>query len=417
MAGVVLLLPWTVAAQAEIVAAVQVHGNTLTSTEEIVRIAGVKVGEPFSDKLLADAEARLDAALELDSVDVLKRYASISDLTQVLVVIQVDEGPVRIDIPDLDSPVPAGKSPPVAVRRSRVNVMFVPILAGEDGYGFTYGAQFAISGHRNTRRRVVIPLSWGGDKRAAAEFQQEFASRLAPRVRSGVLIQRRTHPFFDLPADRRRIWGRAEWQLRREVRAGTEVAWQSSRLAGDTHDGPSFGGDIVFDTRIDPVLPHNAVLVRTAIEQLRFDRSPTAVRSEIDANAYIGVPRGAVLALRVLSIGASRSLPAYHKAILGGSSNLRGFRAGHAVGDSLVSGTAELRIPATSPVRMARFGYSVFMDVAAACDKGERFRDQRLHRGIGAGIWAAAPLFHLNFAVARGIASGTRAHFSAGLTF
>lgn len=412
-----LLLPSTLSAQPEVIAAIQVHGNTLTPSDEIVRIAGVKIGEPFSETLLSDAEARLDAALDLDAVEVLKRYASLSDLTQVLVVIQVDEGPVRIDIPDLDAPGPAGKGPPVAVRRSRVNVMFVPILTGEDGYGFTYGAQIALSGHRHPRRRVVIPLSWGGDKRAAAEFQQEFGSRLAPRLRSGAMIQRRKHPFFDLPGDRRRIWGRAEWQLRRELRAATEIAWQSARLAGDTHEGPSLGGDLVFDTRIDPVLPYNAVLVRAAIEQLRFDRRPTTVRSEIDANAYIGGPRGTVLALRVLHIGASRPLPAYYKAILGGSSNLRGFRAGHAVGDSLVAGAAELRIPATSPVRMARFGYSLFMDVAAAYDKDVRFRDEKLNRGIGAGIWAAAPLFHFNLAVARGQGAGTRAHVSVGLTF
>ena len=126
---------------------------------------------------------------------------------------------------------------------------------------------------------------------------------------------------------------------------------------------------------------------------------------------------GAVLELRALHTGSSRSLPAFYKAILGGSSNLRGFRAGYAVGDSLAAGGAELRFPVTSPLSPVRFGYSAFMDVAAAYDKGERLRDQRLGRGLGAGVWAAAPLFRFSFAVARGLGSGTRAHISAGLTF
>jgi hypothetical protein len=412
-----LLLPSSLAAQPEVVAAVQVHGNTLTPTEDIIRIAGVKVGEPFSEKLMADAEARLEAALELDAVDVLKRYASLTDLTQILIVIHIDEGPVRIDLPDIDVPGSVAKGPPVAVKRSRLNVMFVPILAGEDGYGFTYGVQLAVAGHRSPRRRLVLPLSWGGDKRAAAEFQQEFASTFAPRVRSGAMIQRRTHPFFDLPGDRKRVWGRADWRLRREVHAGTELGWESTRLAGEKHEVPTVGGDVVLDTRIDPVLPHNAVLVRAAVERLRFDRSRTAIRTEMDANAYVGVPRGAIVAVRVLRKDASRPLPAYYKAILGGTSNLRGFRAGHAVGDTLVAATAELRIPATSPIRTARFGYSAFVDVAAAYDRGQRLRDQTLNRGIGAGVWATAPLFHFNLAVARGLGSGTRAHVSAGLTF
>ena len=67
--------------------------------------------------------------------------------------------------------------------------MFVPILDAEDGYGFTYGAQFAFAGRRATRRRVVVPASWGGDKRIGAEYQQEFRSRFAPRLRTGAFLQ------------------------------------------------------------------------------------------------------------------------------------------------------------------------------------------------------------------------------------
>ena len=414
-----LLVPAPLSAQPEVVVSIQVHGNTLTPSEEIIRVSGLVVGDPFSDKLLADAEARLRAAIELDSVDVLKRYASMTDPTKILVVIQVDEGPVRVDIPDVPAEPPVGTPPrprPAVVRRSRLNLMVVPILTGQDGYGFSYGAQFAISGHGSSRRRLVVPVSWGGDKRAAVEYQQEFQRRFSPRLRSGVMVQRRTHPFFDEDADRTRVWGRAEWPLRRWVHTGTELAWQSSTLVGEHVEAKSVGADVVFDTRVDPVMPYNAIYLRAAAEALRFPTA-SAVRTQVDANGYLGLVGGAVLALRVLREDFSRPAPAYYKSILGGSENLRGFRAGYAIGDTLVAGSAELRIPLTSPLRSARLGASAFIDAGTTYDDGARFRDQKLQQGIGGGMWVTAPLFRLSLMVARGIGEGTRVHFAVGLTF
>ena len=421
VASAFLLLSSPLAAQQEVVTAIQVHGNTLTSTEDIIRAAGISVGDEVSDTYLSEAEARLGSALKFESVEVLKRFASISDLTRVLILIQVDEGPVRLEMPDIDLPGPDVAGPqvqrPKVVRRSRFGVMFVPILSAEDGYGFTYGAQFAFSGHRSAQRRVVVPASWGGDKRIGVEYQQEFSPRFAPRLRTGAFLQRRTHPFYEDEADRTRVWGRTEWPIVRDVRAGGEVAWQSSSLAGQDVEARSIGADVIVDTRVDPLMPHNAIFVRSAVERLYFGSADTAVRSEIDANGYVGLYRGMVVALRAVREDFSRPAPAFYKSILGGSRNLRGFRAGHAVGDTLVAGSVELRIPTTSPLRMARFGYSIFMDAGTTYDNGQRFADQKLERGVGAGIWATAPLFRFSVAVARGIGSGTRVHVGAGLTF
>ncbi len=164
-------------------------------------------------------------------------------------------------------------------------------------------------------------------------------------------------------------------------------------------------------------MPHNAIFVRSAVERLFFSPTGTAVRTEIDANGYVGLYRGMVLALRAVREDFSQPAPAFYKSVLGGSRNLRGFRAGYAVGDTLVAGSIELRIPTTSPLRMARFGYSVFMDAGTTYDQGERFGDQKLEKGVGAGIWATAPLFRIGLSVARGLGSGTRVHIAAGLTF
>ena len=411
-----LLISSAASAQQPVIAAIRVQGNTLTPDDEIVRLSGLTEGAPFTDELLASASERLRAAKRFDHVDVFKRYAAIADATQVLVLIRVDEGPVRV----VPGALP-GQAPHVA-RRRKLNVMFVPILDAEDGYGVTYGAQFAVSASSSTTSRVIFPLSWGGDKRAGAEFQKEFASPFAPRVTAGAFVQRRTHPFFHRDADRKRVWGRTEWKLLPELRAGTEVAVQRASLLDRSDRTRSLGADVVVDTRRDPVLPRNAVYARAAVERLMFAAGlkpgPTAlIRTELETEGYLGLYHGSVLMLRALREDQSRAAPPYFKSILGGSSNLRGFRAGTAVGDTLAAGSAELRIPLTSPLRIAKFGTSVFVDVGTTYDKGQRFSDQRLKRGVGAGVWASAALFRISLMVAHGIGSGTRVHFSAGLTF
>ncbi len=421
------------AAQQEVIAAIQVHGNTITPSEEIVSASELKEGSPFSESVRAAAETRLRSSRRFYQVDVLKRYASISDPTQITVLIQVDDGPVRINppVPGGPSGVPSSGRVPLGVRRGPLHVMFAPILNAEDGYGFTYGARFSLAGHRDATRRVIVPLSWGGDKRAGVEFQKEFSGRIAPDLRTGAMIQRRTHPFFalrqssgrpeqesrgDANADRRRIWARADWALSRRIRAGSEVAWQRSTLVGELEEARSVGADLVFDTRIDPLMPHNAIYARAAVERLRF-KARSAVRTDLEANGYIGLYRGIVLALRAVREDMSEPAPAFYKSLLGGSSNLRGFSAGYSVGDTLTAGSAEIRIPISSPLRVARFGTSVFMDAGTTYDKGQRFRDQTLKRGIGGGVWATAPLFRISLMVARGLGSGTRVHFGAGVTF
>jgi outer membrane protein assembly factor BamA len=274
----------------------------------------------------------------------------------------------------------------------------------------------AISGHRNIRQRVVIPASWGGDKRVGAEFQKEFSRRAIPDLRTGGFIQRRTHPFFESDADRKRVWGRADWALTRNVRAGTELAWQTSTLEGDRQEARSVSADLVLDTRIDPLMPLNAVYARAAVERLRFV-TRSAVRTDMEANGYIGLYRGMVLALRVVREDMSEPAPVFYKSLLGGAGNLRGFAAGDSIGDTLTAGSAELRIPLTSALRVARIGTSIFMDAGTTYDKGQRLKDQKLKRGIGGGVWLTAPLFRVSFMVARGLGSGTRVHFGAGLTF
>ena len=76
----------------ETVAEIRVHGNVLTPDAEIRRLAGIDVGAIFTPDTAAEVTRRLETTHRFESVEVLKRYASIADPTQVLLVVIVDEG-------------------------------------------------------------------------------------------------------------------------------------------------------------------------------------------------------------------------------------------------------------------------------------------------------------------------------------
>jgi outer membrane protein assembly factor BamA len=397
-------------AQQAIVASIQVHGNTLTPDDAVITASGLTPGQPYSDSLLDCTAQRLTATKRFQHVDVLKRYASITDPTQIVVLIQVDEGPVHI----VPGAVP-GQAPHVA-RRAGLSVMYLPLLDAEDGYGLTYGVQVALTGNSADGNRLAFPLSWGGNKRAGAEFQRDFASRRAPRLRAGAMVQRRTHPFYLSDADRVRTWIRGEWRVGRPFYIGATTAWQKAELLQRIDRTFSTAADLVVDTRIEPMLPGNAVYLRAQVERLSLEQRPV-VRTELEANAYVGVYRGSVIVLRAAWDDASRAVPPFFKSVLGGADSLRGFRAGTAVGDTMAVASAELRIPLTSSLHIAKFGASLFVDAGTAYDNGEHFSNQHLKKGAGGGVWATAALFHVSVMVAHGVGSGNRVHFGAGLTF
>ena len=81
--------------------------------------------------------ARLRATRRFERVEVRKRFASIADPSLIVLVIVVDEGAVRIEMTG-DSAQPTR-----VVRSGRPNILFLPVLNAEDGYGFTYGARLA----------------------------------------------------------------------------------------------------------------------------------------------------------------------------------------------------------------------------------------------------------------------------------
>ena len=417
----------TVAA-ADVVAGIQVQGNTATPDEEVRRLADVRIGMPIDGTTIEAVAARLRAAKRFERVEVRKRFASIADPSQIMLVIIVDEGPVKIVMTgDPDQPTRV-------VRKRLPNLLILPVLGKEDGHGVTYGARLTLPDPNwmGKRSRVTFPLTWGATKRAGIDLEKRLDRGPLDRVTAGGEFSRRTNLAFQQEDDRARVFLRGEREFARVLRLGATTGWQRASFEGVADQFAQVGGDVTVDTRVDPVLARNAVYARAQWEHLRFGGGPLATprepggyagyqgsanRTELDGRGYLGLIGQAVLAGRVLRVDSDRPLPPYLQPQLGGLSTLRGFRAGSAVGDTLVAMSAELILPLTSPLKIGKMGVTAFVDRGTVYNKGERFSDQTLKEGYGGSVWFAAAFFRLNIAVAHGRGASTRVHVGGNVTF
>ncbi len=399
----------------ETIAAIVIHGNQIVTDDEVLTIAGISVGQPFGPTTLADVNARLKASRKFESVEVLKRYASIDDFSKITVVINASEGAVRIA--GLVPGVPGGGIGSRVVKRGMLHsLMGMVILDAEDGYGVTYGARLAIPKVAGARSRLSFPLTWGGTRKAGAELEKTYTHGPLTRIEFGGAIQQRTNPAYEIADRRNRVWARAEKAVG-DFRVGGVAGWQRVSFDGEQDDIRTVAVEATLDTRLDANLPRNAVFAQASAERLFFQTGDAIVRTRIDARGYLGLFGQQVLVGRLVREDANRPQPRYLRSLLGGWSNLRGFEAGFMTGDTLVATSLEWRMPITSPLSIGKMGVSVFVDWGTAYEKGERFRDQKLHRGAGAGLWMSVTGLRFGFAVAKGSGAGTRVSFSGGLTF
>lgn len=412
--GLVLNLIQAAPAQpAEVIAEIQVHGNHVTPDEDIVSLAGIAIGAPFTADTPGQVQKKLEATGKFEDVKVLKRFASIMDPSKITLVIVVNEGAVRVDF----ERGPDGEEVAVVKKRSLFGrLMYLPILDGEDGYGLTYGVTASIADVAGKRSRLSFPLSWGGTRRAGIEIEKNFVSGPLTRVEIGASVQRRTNPAYEEHDQRRKAWVRAERALG-HFRIGSTAGWERVSFGPLDDDLTSIGADVTFDTRLDPAYPRNAVMATAAWDRVAFESGGTLHRTRLDGRGYLGLIKQSVLAVRVIREGANAPQPAYFRPLLGGWSNLRGFEAGAFVGDILVAGSAELLVPVSSPLSVGRLGVSVFVDTGVAYDYGQRLKDQVRQTGIGGSVWMSATVFRVSLSVAHGRGAGTRVNFGGGLTF
>jgi outer membrane protein assembly factor BamA len=434
----------------ERIAEIRVHGNHTTPDADVIAMSGLKVGDPVSDAALEQAARSIRVLHRFTDADVRKRYLSISDPSQVLIMIVVDE---KAGISDTDLTPGVG-------RRLRAAGMFLPILNFRDGYGFTYGVRTTFPHVPDENTRVSVPLSWGGERRVGVEVEHWFGGsrgfygvgRRDPQVRllGGLSIYRTVNPHYAVADLRHEAKLRVEKPIGTWLRFGSTV--KTARVAfgpeaalspgaeaalspgaeaalsrtTDRHD--SFLADVVVDTRIDPSFPRNAVYLSVGREQLRWNggadpppsngpMSTSAGRWLTDLRGYAGVGGAAVLAVRGQFVNANRFVPLSEQPLLGGTDTLRGYQAGVAAGDNLAAISTELRYPLTSPLHAGRFGVKGFVDWGTTWAAGAKLADAEWRRGIGGGIFFGAGPVLIDLAAAWPQHGSGRFNFGLGVSF
>jgi outer membrane protein assembly factor BamA len=389
---------------------IRVQGNTLTAESDITAMTGVQPGAPFTPDLPGQIAARVKAAGRFERVEVVKRYASIADPSQILLVVIVDEGAVVIRRS-------RDGQPARAVRRRGPPVMVLPLLGSEEGYGFTYGALVSLPNVAGPRTRVSMPLTWGGERRAGVELEKRSASTRLSRVRLGGSLLRRENDALGAVDTREQVWVRGEREIARALRVGVWGGVDHVSFSDENSIVIRTGVQAAVDTRVDPMLSRNAVYVRAAVERLGVRGGPAPVRTVLDASGYLPGIGPSTLVLRVYRDGANEAVPGYLKVLRGRDSTLRGFRAGTSAGDTTAAGTVELRVPVSSPLSVGKLGVRAFVDAAAVYDAGQRLRDQHFDRGVGGGVWFTATVIRFALDVAHGSGGSTRVQLTSGLLF
>ena len=389
-----------------VVAEVRIHGNHTTPDAEVLAIIGDVVGKPATDAVIAEVGARLEKSGRFDSVDVRKRFRSIDNPDDILLMVVVDEV-TAISDEDLT---------PGPMKKLRSSGMFMPVLSSEDGYGFTYGMRISFVDRLGPRSRISVPLTWGGERQARAQLERSFTSGPIERLSGEAGIGRRENPHFEIADTRVTVKARAESVAQRWLRLGVGAGYDDVKF-GDVEERLNrVGGDVTIDTRVDPGFPRNAVHALFGLERLSFD-SGRADRRTADVRGYVGLLGQTVLAVRGLSVTSKTPLPLYEQNLLGGDANLRGFDAGYKANDNIAAVSAELRIPVTSPLSLGRFGIKVFTDAGAAYAAGERMADQKLEAGYGAGLYFHMTILRMSFDVAKAKNQSWKWHFGLGVTF
>ena len=404
----------------ETVTAIQVHGNTATPDDEVRRLADVRVGMPFDAQTTVDeVAARLRAAKRFEQ----RRGAE---------AVRVDRRPVA-DRPRHHRRRRAGahrddrrsrSTRPASSAAARPNIMFLPVL---DARGrLRLHLRRALRAGRSVagkNSRLSFPLTWGGDEEAGAELEKtirrgrrSIVSSPADRVVAGGPIRssRRT-------TTARACGCAASASSCARCGSGATAGWQHVSFVDLRDRFAHAGADVVarHAPRSHPGAQRRLRAGRVGAfgpsrSDSRSEPAPTARRARLPRPVRPEHPRRPRAARR----DSSEPLPPYLQPLLGGMANLRGFKAGTAVGDTLVATSAELIVPLTSPLHVGEDRRQRRSPMAArSTTRASGSRIRRCSEGYGGSVWFSAAFLRLNFAVAHGRGASTRVHFGAAASF
>jgi len=362
------------------------------------------------DAALEAAASRLRKSGLFERVEIRKRSRSLEPGGDIALVIVVQEFP----LPDAAISGPAALKP---IKRLWNSGMFLPILRFDDGYGFTYGARISAVDWPSRGNRFSVPLSWGGTKRAALEYERTRPTGPFDRIFATVSASRRENPFYEIDEEREEVAVEVSKRLGRFVRASGHAGYAAVTFGTTEENTVTYGAAFTFDTRRDPVFPRNAVVASAAWERLDPEVSAAVNRFDAEARGYVGLFGQSVLALSAQYTGADGTQPDYAKPLLGGLETLRGWRAGSFAGDNRLSGSIELRIPLTSVMGFAKAGIRLFADAGTVWNHGQNVSASAFETGVGVGGFVVASLFQSSLDVAVREGGDVRVHFAMGISF
>lgn len=199
-------------APSETVAEIRILGNHTTPDGDIVAVAGVAVGDVVNADVVDTVTRRLETSGRFETVEVRKRYRSLTAADRIALVIVVRERQ-RASI---------ANSVLRALARVPRQSMLLPIVRYDEGYGMSYGARFSLVDLLGRDGRLSVPMTWGGERRAGLEADWPVAGVVVDRVRAGGSYGRRVHPYFGVDDLRTRFWAGVDRQLGPGLRTGVQ---------------------------------------------------------------------------------------------------------------------------------------------------------------------------------------------------
>ena len=403
----------------EVVAELRVHGNHSTPDADVLRLAGVALGDRVEPDTLNRIAARLRASGRFESVEVRKRYTSLVRREAVALILLVRERPGASDA--VRGVV--GRALGLLARRT----MFLPILDYAEGHGYSYGARFRLVDVLGARSSASVPLTWGGTRQAGLALEKRFETGVLHTLRGGVAATRQENQHYREDDRRLSVWAGADRRLAGPLRVSARAGWSDVGFGTIAETAATYRVGVEVDTRRNAGFPRDAVMAHAGWQWLdRTGGAGVVTQPQADVRGFVGLSGQTVLGLRVLYQGASGPLPAYAQPLLGGHASARGHRFGHRAGDRLAAASAELRIPVSSPLsRLLSFGSAgfgtagvrVFFDTGAVFDAGEDLYRTRFSQGAGVGVFLNAAFVNLQLDVAHDLDGGVRLHFGTGVSF
>ncbi len=392
----------------EVVTELRVHGNSSIPDADVVRLAGVEPGHEIDTRALETIAARLRVSGHFDDVDVRKRYTTLtrSDAVALILVVRERKTPAR-----------GGRLIKTLHAVSR-STLVMPILDRDEGHGLTSGVRFTLAGALGERSRLSVPLTLGGTRQAALEFEKGFDVGPVHTVRGGLSVSRLENQHYIVGDRRTSVWIGADRQIVDSLRVSTRVGWSDVRFGPINDRLATYQVGLEFDTRRNAGFPRNAVFTKAGWQWLDPGRRGASIlMPQIDARGFLGLFGQMVLAVRARYQGASAAVPAYAQPLLGGFGSIRGHRVGQWAGDKLAAASAELRVPLSSPLRLGKIGLRIFFDTGATYNVNERLGQTRFSQGAGAGVFFNLAFLTLQLDAAHDLRGGARLHVATGVSF